>query len=355
MFPPRIVPWILAFLVVAGCDSSPVAQGGSGTESGNALTVMARNLDGTALSDAKVEIWPDSQIPGDSGTAPSYSSSTNSLGTATFALPNGTWSVVVRKGRLAGWKTSRETGTISDTLEPMSRLTGIIHGGAGYRVSLVGMGKTAICDSSGWFVLDSLPSGTLPLAIAGAGKTVRTAISMDSGSGSMALLSVDSIPSILADLLAGTLVSPSSAGVATTFPHSTLGDTGAFAVAFQIRRADSLGTSRLFSWSTSDSSKLLLEWLGPDTMDLQVNGTSDTIVGLALGTSTRQVGLVWTGSKLQVYFEGGLVTALTSTVPADRSLWTDPIVGDSTIAKIDWIATEKGRVSSDWFSALSGM
>jgi hypothetical protein len=90
-------------------------------------------------------------------------------------------------------------------------------------------------------------------------------------------------------------------------------------------------------------------------MDLQVNGTSDTIVGLALGTSTRQVGLVWTGSKLQVYFEGGLVTALTSAVPADRSLWTDPIVGDSTIAKIDWIATEKGRVSSDWFSALSGM
>jgi hypothetical protein len=98
-----------------------------------------------------------------------------------------------------------------------------------------------------------------------------------------------------------------------------------------------------------------LEWHGPDTMDLQVNGTSHQIAGLPLGTAARQMGLSWTGSRLQVYSEGNLVMKLSSTVPADRSLWTDPTVGDSTIAKIDWIAGRKGLAASDWFSGLSGM
>jgi hypothetical protein len=341
---------MLVALLFAGCGESPVAQGGSGTDAGNALTVLARTHDGSAAKGARVEIWPANQVPGTTGTGPSFVNTTDSSGQAGFDLPNGEWSILVRKGGMSFWRLSPRSGRVADTLEPDVTISGILRDGKGFTVSVVGLGTTTLCDSSGYFQLDSLPAGTLHLVIKGDSKTSNTSVTLASGEHANFTAQSGSIPVRLESATSDTLTMPSAVPVAIL--PAALGDTGAFAIDIQLHRADTLTKSAIFSWTDGADVGIRLSWTGYDTLMLELNGVATRVAGIPLGMGSHQVGLLWTGGGIEAYLDKDLLLSSTSTALANRAGWNAPSVGESGIARIDWIVFRKGLPASDWFANL---
>ncbi|MEK7394562.1 MAG: hypothetical protein AAB214_18545, partial [Fibrobacterota bacterium] len=113
-------------ILLASCAETQVA-GGSGSEAGNALKVAAVAPDGTPVTGARIEIRPAES----SSSVSTFSDTTGSDGSAVLKIPNGTWSVLVRKGDLAYWRLSDGSSPVGDTLRPTTRLSGIVDGGSG--------------------------------------------------------------------------------------------------------------------------------------------------------------------------------------------------------------------------------
>ena len=217
-------------------------------------------------------------------------------------------------------------------------------------VSVVGMGTTAICDSSGYFHLDSLPAGTLSLVVRGSGNTSSTSLALAAGEHATTASRSDSIPVRLDSLTSDTLELPSS--IPATIALSALGDTGAFAVAIQLHRVDTTSTAGIFSWTSGTSAGIRLSWTGYDSMKLELSGVPTTIAGIPLGTGSHQVGLLWTGARIEVYLDKEILLSSTSAALANRANWNDPAIGESGISKVDWIVYRKGLPASDWFAHL---
>jgi hypothetical protein len=345
---PNLGCWFSVALLMAGCGESPVSQGGSGTDAGNALTVLARTREGDAAKGATVAIWPADQIPDLAGTAPSFKGTTDSSGQAIFTLPTGTWSILVRLGGTSCWKLSPPSGRVIDTLEPNGTISGILQGGGISTISVVGLGTTAVCDSSGYFQLDSLPAGTLSLVVTGGSKTSATSLTVASGEHAIFAVPQSSIPTRLDTLLSDTLAMPSTLPLALS--PAVLGDTGAFAVDIQLHRADSTSTARIFSWTNGATAEIRLSWIRTDSLQLELNGVPTVIAGIPLGTGTHQVGLLWTGTHIEVYLDKSILLSSASATLANRATWNPPVVGESGIAKVDWTVSHKGLPPSDWFT-----
>lgn len=328
-----------ALLCLCACGEDPVA-GGSGTDAGNALTVTARAQDGSAVAGAQVEVWPADEVPAAQGNPPTWSGTTDGQGTARAVVGSGRWSVLVRTGAGAFRKVLASGESASDTLRSYAVLTGFVKDAAGGRLALAGLGRSVPCDSTGFFRADSLPSGAL--AWVAYGKTSSLA-------GSAVLLPGKTVvrDTAATTVVVDTLVNAVSGTL--VIGKARLGDTGAFAVAMQGGRSDTLGGAWLFSWTSPSGKGIRVGMAGPDTLVLELDGTARKIAGFPLATAPLRLGLRWSGSAWQVWLDGELALDLTSASGTDRSAWTDPVLGELGMARIDWAAFEKGAVPDAWF------
>jgi hypothetical protein len=338
-----------AFLV-ASCSETPLA-GGSGSEAGNALKVAAFRSDGTPVVGARIEIRPS----GSESTASAFFDTTGSDGSVTLAVGTGSWSIVVRKGDLAYWATSGGSGLVQDTLRPTTSLSGIVEGGAGSRIHAIGMGMDAGCDSSGYFQLEDLPSGDLPLAFSGAKLFARSAVDLLPGIRALALVVSDSIPAQMENLPSDSLIPWSNRKAPATVPRTALGDSGNFSVAVRLQRMDSTSTVWAISWTDSASRGIRIGWRGADTFLLDLDGKTYRVAGIPLTTGIKQIGLSWNGHRISVLMGRDSVVSLTSSSFDRRSAWKTPTFGDAGIAKVEWVAFKRGTLIDDWLGRLSNM
>lgn len=340
-------------LVACGPSEPSTVAGGSGTEAENALTVTARAQGGAAVAGALVEVWPASQVPASAGTAATLRATTDAQGKAVLTLPDGDWSVLVRKGGYAFRGRAARTGALQDTLRPMARLVGVLAGGAGKQVSLVGLGRSVVCGAGGSFALDSLPSGTLTLAVEGL--AAQSSLVLVPGSNQLTLGNVASLPVRLETVVSDSILVPQAVAGPVVLAHAVLRDTGAFAVALRYARAGTTGTTTLFDWTDGDSSGVKLGWAGADTLVLEVDGKARKIAGIALDTGIQQMGLAWTGTAFEVWLGGDLVVSLTGSAGIDRKTWTDPVVAGAGVSRLEWLTVRVGAVPAGWFATLAGM
>ncbi|MEN9353995.1 MAG: hypothetical protein RL318_1320 [Fibrobacterota bacterium] len=344
--------WLLGALSLAGCGSSDVA-GGSGTEAENALTVLARAQDGSRASGALVEVWPSAQVPALGGTAPSFRDTTDASGQARLVLPTGEWSVLVTKGGSAFWRRSGQFDQVQDTLRPMASLSGVVEGGAGRLVSLLGLGMAVTCDSTGRFRLDSLPSGTLAIAVSGVSRS--SSVTMVSGEQGIVLAKVDSLPSTLGVLPADTLIKATGQAIPLSLPRAVLGASGPFAVALRFERTEPATATWLVSWTDGASAGVRLGWEGRDTIVLEVAGKSRKIAGVPLDQGIQQVGLAWNGTKIEVWLGADLLLSLDDTTLADRATLTDPVIAGAGVSRVDLLTFKVGSVPAEWFVRFAGL
>lgn len=184
--------------VLVGCGNDPSEQGGAGTDAGNALTVLARATDGSAVPGASVEVRSASQIP-DSGSAAAFTAQTGADGSAVLHLPPGSWSVLVRHGALVSWNNQvGATGRITSLLDSMAYLQGTFRGAGGMRIAFRGLGLSTRCDTMGIFYLDSLPPGLLPMVVVhGDGRFDSTLVPLSGGSRVSISGATDSLPGLM--------------------------------------------------------------------------------------------------------------------------------------------------------------
>ena len=340
---------LLPLLALAACGGS--LAGGSGTETGNALTVLARTASGTPAAGAIVEAWPAEQIPAAQGTIPTSRDTTDATGTAKLELSAGSWSVLVHQGATAFRLRTQAEGEVIDTLRSMARLSGTIQGGGGARIALVGLGRSVLCDSNGLFLLDSLPSGPLSLAVVRSGISLASEVTLPAGGASSVLIQDAAIKG---DTVVATYTRDSLAS--TPLPYSlskaSLGDTGIFAMAVRLTRSPTADTAWMLSWTGSSTSGVRLGWFGTDTLALDIDGTLHKIAGIAFGNAPRTVSFVWTGSRLEAYLDTGRVVSLTTTSPANRASWSAPVIGVRGISVAAWVATRRGVLPDGWFAEL---
>jgi len=339
----------LALWLLASCNDTLVA-GGSGTEAGNAITVVALAPDGKPLAGARVEIRPSV-----STDTAAYRGTTGSDGSATLKIPVGTWSVLVRKDALAYRTFSVNSRTVSDTLRPTTAISGIVEGGAGNRIAALGLGESSICDANGYFRFEDLPPGALPLTISGTNRTVNSDVNLLPGTSALTLVDTGSLPTHLTTLPSDSLVPWSNRAAPATLPRPALGDSGNFSVAVRLRREDSTKAMWAIEWTDSASRGIRIGWHGRDTMALSLDGKTYDIAGIPLGSGTQQVGLSWDGHRISVLLGQDSIATLTSSTFDQRSTWKTPVFGSMGTSKVEWVAFKRGNLVYDWLRRLSQM
>lgn len=347
----------LALCVLLGCglDSHVVGDdsrqaGGSGSEAGNALKIVARTPNGGSIDGARVEIWRADSV----SAIPSYRGVTGVDGRAEIRVADGDWSVVVRQGGFAFRREIRNGGLVEDTLRPVARLAGILDGGLGQIVSVPGVGASAECDSRGFFQLDSLPSGKLPFVVASKNRWVRSVVDIEPGVDAMVLAEAAAVPDSLPSLPADSLIAWAPRSPPALLPQGALGNFDAFAVALRFERTDSLSQVIALSWTNGSSRGVKVGWRGLDTLLLTVDEKTVVIAGVPLGAGPQQLGLSWNGMTLEIYLGAKLLLSFAYSSPEQRDDWNAPVFGGQGVRQIDWIAFQRGELTEEWLENLSG-
>lgn len=336
-------------LLVAACGNPDA--GGSGSEAGNALWVRALSSSGGFVAEAQVEIRRS-----DSPTrSASYRGTTGPDGTARLSVPDGTWSVVVRKDGLAFQSTTTGGGIVSDTLRPVSRLAGIVDACDGHILSIPGIGSSSRCDLDGFFQFDALPSGDLPLVVEGPGILARSLVKIRPGTNALVLASITTIPAVWTSLPSDSLIPWPSSRLPASIPRQALGDSGSFSIAVRLRRQDTSSAMWAISWTDGLAKGIRIGWRGSDTMLLDLDGKPYSVAGIPLTTGVEQIGLSWDGHRIAILLGDDSVATLTSSTFDQRSTWSDPEFASAGVSKLDWIAFKRGTLVDDWLRRLSRM
>ncbi|MBK9579083.1 MAG: hypothetical protein IPO40_18605 [Fibrobacteres bacterium] len=346
----RILSCLVSAWFLASCSESAVA-GGSGTEAGNGLKVAALGPDGTPVVGARIEV----RAARSESAQPLVLDSTGADGVASLQVPEGAWAVLVRKGDLAFWTLSNGTGRITDTLRPTAQLSGIVEGGEGTKVSALGLGDTTRCDAEGYFQLENLPSGQIPLGFQAVGNLVTSSLDLEPGSRSIALAKADSIPRHIASLASDSLIPWSLRSAPATLPREALGDSGHFSVAVRLHRQSLATPVWAISWMASRNQGLRVGWRGADTFILGVDGRQDSVVGIPLDTGAQQLGLSWDGHRMIIRLGSDTVVTRTYSNFDRRTGWPAPLFGSEGVSRVDWVAFKRGKLMEEWLVRLSQM
>lgn len=346
---------VFAAIGLASCGESQTT-GGSGSEAGNAVTVLALSPTGQPVADALVEIRPASST----SEVPLFALRTSGDGIARSTLPDGGWAVVVRKEGLAYRNsiilsdTALRQDTVSDTLRPTTRLAGILSGCRERTLAAIGGGGRTVCDRNGFFQIESLPSGELPLAIVEA-SLPRFFVRLEPGVNSLTLEESESLPSNLAILPSDSLIPWSTSRLPASLPKPALPDSGSFSIAVRFRRIHIDTALWAIEWHDGTSSGIRIGWRGRDTMLAKLNGRTYRTVGIPLDTGIQQIGLSWDGHRIAILRGEDSVFTLTSNSFDRRAAWNGPIMASSGISRLDWIAFKRGKLVEDWLRRLSRM
>lgn len=354
----REVVSCLAMCAVLGCglDSHVIGEdprlaGGSGSEAGNSLHVSARLAAGGPATGARVEVWRTDSVT----QSPSYQALMNAAGEADVRVAVGEWSVVVRKDGLAFRQVVRDSGRIHDTLRPVSSLAGIVSGGSGQIVSIPGVGRRVVCDPHGYFQLDSLPSGSLPMVVGTGPRKVGSVVTLASGAQEMVLARRDSIPATWPSLRTDSLIAWAPISPPAILPRGALGDFEDFAVAVRFRRLDTATPVQVVSWTDGGSRGVKIGWRGSETMLLTVDGRTLVAMGVPLDTGIQQLGMSWDARTLRVYLGADLLLEYAYATAEVRSDWTAPVFGAQGLERIDWISFQRGALTKEWLIRLAAL
>lgn len=343
----RILAALAAVTLWSGCTDESVS-GGSGSDAGNALEVVAIAPGGGVVPGARVELRPE----GSSAVHPTYVDTTDVDGRVMMRPGGGRWAVLVVREHLAFRAVASGAGAILDTLRPTARLSGLVDGGAGAIVTLTGIGIGAVCDSSGYFELDGLPSGASPVLLAAGTSAFGTGLELPPGVRSLALFDTKALPPQVSSLPADSLIPWGGRPLPAGLPTWILGDTGAFAIAVRLRRLDTALPLVALDWGGSDSTGIRIGWHGLDTLVLDLAGRRHRIVGIPFPLGEQQVGLAGEGRRLSVLLGRDTVASLSTGVLEARPTWTSLAVGVAGAQRVDWIAFQRRVMTADWLRRL---
>lgn len=341
-------------LVFWACGGDPESvAGGSGTDAGNALDVVALEPSGAPAARALVEVWPEDFVPTSESALPVASGFTGGDGTTRLQLPSGRWSILVRKTGSAWRRVVAVGDTARDTLRPMSSLGGEVLGGGGLLVALQGLGRAVRCDPSGRFAFDSLPSGRHVLVVRSTKGDVTKVVHLAPSETLQAILPSDTLRLEPRDTLEPAM--PSST-LPLAVPSARLGTSGPFAMAARLQRVSIDDSTTIFSWNAMGNEGLRLKWKGLDTLRLEIPGRSPIeVAGIPLDSGSHLLGIGWTSGTLGIWMDAQLVLSLSTQGVSDRSAWGSTLAwGSNGLASLDGVFHKTGEVPSDWFLQLSG-
>jgi len=159
----------LAGLGLTACGASDQVSGGTvGTETGNALTAMLLQEDGSPAASAVVVARPWDAVDSTS-LARWVQAGADGDGVVRLRLPAGRWTLEARSGALARRIDVAMEGdlAVQDTLRPATLLRGRVLGGRLGAVRLPGLARNAPLRVDGFFEFLDVPSGTQRLEASG--------------------------------------------------------------------------------------------------------------------------------------------------------------------------------------------
>ena len=184
--PIRLFMWLGAFaLVLTSCGERNVA---GGTEAESTIALYVQMADGTPASAARVRILPDNYLS--SGLAEKAWNETDEDGQVSFEVRNGRYTIEARnvsESKASGAVHSVALDAKSDSkvdtikLGELSSIEGFVLLGESPVVRVAGLDRYVVPDSTGYFVIDSLPQGSFNVQIGDLEKVRSTKVQSKAG------------------------------------------------------------------------------------------------------------------------------------------------------------------------------
>lgn len=184
--PIRLFMWLGAFaLVLTSCGEKNVA---GGTEAESTIALYVQMADGTPASAARVRILPDNYLS--SGLAEKAWNETDEDGQVSFEVRNGRYTIEARnvsESKASGAVHSVALDAKSDSkvdtikLGELSSIEGFVLLGESPVVRVAGLDRYVVPDSTGYFVIDSLPQGSFNVQIGDPEKVHSTTVQSNAG------------------------------------------------------------------------------------------------------------------------------------------------------------------------------
>ena len=184
--PIRLFMWLGAFaLVLTSCGEKNVA---GGTEAESTIALYVQMADGTPASAARVRILPDNYLS--SGLAEKAWNETDEDGQVSFEVRNGRYTIEARnvsESKASGAVHSVALDAKSDSkvdtikLGELSSIEGFVLLGESPVVRVAGLDRYVVPDSTGYFVIDSLPQGSFNVQIGDPEKVRSTKVQSKAG------------------------------------------------------------------------------------------------------------------------------------------------------------------------------
>lgn len=184
--PIRLFMWLGAFaLVLTSCGERNVA---GGTEAESTIALYVQMADGTPASAARVRILPDNYLS--SGLAEKAWNETDEDGQVSFEVRNGRYTIEARnvsESKASGAVHSVALDAKSDSkvdtikLGELSSIEGFVLLGESPVVRVAGLDRYVVPDSTGYFVIDSLPQGSFNVQIGDPEKVHSTTVQSNAG------------------------------------------------------------------------------------------------------------------------------------------------------------------------------
>ena len=181
----RLLAWLGVFaLALTACTERNVA---GGTEAESTIALYVQMADGTPASTARVRILPDDYLS--SGPAEEAWNETNEDGHVSFEVRNGRYTIEARnvnKSEASGAvhsvalaKSDSKVDTIK--LGELTSIEGYVVLGESPVVRVAGLDRYVVPDSTGHFVIDSLPQGSFDVQIGDPEEVHSTTVQSNAG------------------------------------------------------------------------------------------------------------------------------------------------------------------------------
>ena len=172
-------------MLLAACSEKNVA---GGTEAESTIALFVQMADGTPASTARVRILPDDYLS--SGPAENAWNETDEDGQVSFEVRNGRYTIEARnvsESKASGAVHSVALDAKSDSkvdtikLGELSSIEGFVLLGESPVVRVAGLDRYVVPDSTGYFVIDSLPQGSFNVQIGDPEKVRSTKVQSKAG------------------------------------------------------------------------------------------------------------------------------------------------------------------------------
>ena len=182
----RLLAWLGVFaLALTACTERNVA---GGTEAESTIALYVQMADGTPASMARVRILPDNYLS--SGPAEEAWNETNEDGHVSFEVRNGRYTIEARNvseteatGAVRSIALDAKADSKVDTIKlgELTSIEGYVVLGESPVVRVAGLDRYVVPDSTGHFVIDSLPQGSFDVQIGDPEEVHSTTVQSNAG------------------------------------------------------------------------------------------------------------------------------------------------------------------------------